>query len=54
MSGADPKSADDLRALARRSPDGLSKNDRYELDRAMSQSGPLGRELGRIAEGRGK
>ena len=46
MSGSDPKSDSDLRALAQRSrTETLSKNDQWELDRAIRQSGSLGREL---------
>lgn len=52
MSGTDPKSDDDLRALARDARKGsLSRNDQFELDKAMRQSGSLSRELGRIVHG---
>lgn len=51
MSGADPKSASDLRALAQKSRTGhLSKNDQWELDRAIKQSGRLSNELKTIRD----
>ncbi len=52
MSGADPRSPEYLRKLARDAREGkLSKNDEWELQRARSASGPLSRELDRIMKG---
>ena len=52
MSAANPQSAESLRALARKSRTGsLSRNEAWELEQAMKQTGQLGRELKRIIDG---
>lgn len=53
MSLTDPLSDDDLRALARKSRAGktLSRNESFELNKALKISGPLARQLQRILDG---